>query len=74
MTFYRGRYARRAEILVETFLERRITTPGILGAWVTEASQLPPNLREWVFLKIEPSIGPNAISYLRSLLPEAVPA
>lgn len=60
---------RRAEVLINLIQEGRITTPGQLHSWVDAATFLPPRLREYVFQKIEPSIGPAGISYLRSLLP-----
>jgi hypothetical protein len=64
---------RLAEILIEAIEAGRITTSVQLSAWVSSTFALPPHMREYVFHKIEPSIGPNGISYLRSLLPAAPP-
>ncbi|AGB02420.1 hypothetical protein [Methanoregula formicica] len=64
-----GSASRRAEVLIELIQEGRITTPGQLRSWIDAAAFLPPRLREHVFNRIEPSIGPNGISHLRGLLP-----
>ena len=64
-----GYALRRAEILIELIQEGRVTTPGQLHSWVDTVARLPPRLREYVFQRIEPSIGPAGISYLRGLLP-----
>jgi hypothetical protein len=72
MTTLHGSRVKRAELLVSTIQEGRLTAPGQLKAWTESAAVLPPKLREWVFQKIEGSIGPSGVTYLRSLLPEPV--
>ena len=74
LPYYHGNLATRAELLIEAIESGKITSRGILRAWVSSASSLPPRLREHVFMKIEPSVGPAGISYLRGLVTEVVPA
>lgn len=72
MTRFPGSRVKRADLLIAAIQEGRVLTNGQLRSWIDSAASLPPRLREHVFERVEPLIGPNGVSYLRSLLPEAI--
>jgi hypothetical protein len=72
MTWLPGSRVKRADLLIAAIQEGNVLTCGQLRSWIDSAASLPPRLREYVFERIEPSIGPNGVSYLRSLLPAPV--
>ena len=69
MTWLRGSPVKRSQRLIDSIYDGEVRTTGQLKSWVESAAALPPKLREYVFQKIEPGIGPTGVSYLRSLLP-----
>lgn len=71
-TIFHGSRIKRAELLVASIQEGKLTTPGQMKAWTESCASLPPRLREWTLQKVEESVGPAGVRYLRSLLPEPV--
>jgi hypothetical protein len=70
MTHFYGSRFRRADSLITAVKSGSVVTAGQWLSWIENAAALPPWAREHVFREIEPVIGGNGLSYIRSFLPE----
>ena len=73
MVLWHSSPGRLATLLVEQFLDGKVTTPEY-SIWVDTLASLPAGLRESVLSQIEPVIGQHGIAKLRAQLPPPGPA
>jgi hypothetical protein len=67
---YRGSPGFIADSLITAVKSGSVATSGQWLSWIENAAALPPWARERVFSEIEPVVGANGLSYIRSFLPE----